>query len=217
VKTDALIEADVISELKWEPIVDATKISVSVKGGIVTLRGYVNNYSEKIGAERAAERVSGVKAIVQEIKVNLPSSFGRSDAAITRAATDALEWNMTIPDNCITVKVRDGWVTLTGEVDWLYQRKSAEDTASCLRGVIGVANQIAVKPLVSPINVKQKIESAFQRHSVLDAKRLSVEAVGSKVILTGIVHSWIEKQEAGAAAWAAPGVSDVENNIIINP
>jgi osmotically-inducible protein OsmY len=207
----------VISELKWDPSIDATKIGVSVKDGIVTLSGYVDSFIEKLTAERAASRVIGLKGIAEEIKVRLPQSYERNDADIAETSVNALEWNVMVPHDRIKVKVQDGQVILSGEVDWEYQRNAARDSICCLMGVKGISNQITVKPSVSPRGIKSKIESAFQRHSVLDAKHLSVETIGSKVILNGNVHSWIEKQEAGSAAWAAPGVSDVENNIVILP
>jgi len=214
-KTDALIQSDVISELKWEPSIDAAKIGVSVRDGIVTLDGNVDSFVEKLAAERVASHVSGVKAVAQEIKVRLPQSFERNDADIAEAALTALEWNMMVPDNRVKVEVQDGMVILTGEVDWEYQRAAAHNAVCCLIGVKGVTNEISLKPSVKPVDVKVKLKRAFQRHSALDAKHIMVETVGSKVILNGSVHSWIEKQEAASAAWAAPGVSDVENNLVV--
>ena len=214
-KTDALIQNDVISELKWEPSIDAAKIGVSVRDGIVTLDGYVNSFVEKLTAVRVASRVMGVKAVAQELKIRLPQSYERNDADIAEAAVNALEWNMKVPDDRIKVEVQDGMVILTGEVDWEYQRAAAHDAVCCLIGIKGVTDEISIKSSVSPVNVKSKIKSAFQRHSVLDAKNIIVESDGSKVILNGTVHSWIEKQEADSAAWSAPGVSNVENNLVV--
>jgi len=216
-KTDAEIQSNVISELKWEPSVNAAKIGVSVRDGIVTLDGYVDSFVEKMAAERVVSRVAGVKAIAEEIKVRLPQSFERNDADIAEAALNALEWNVTVPHDQIKVKVQDGEVILSGEVDWEFERNAAHQAVCCLMGVRGVINQISITPSVRPVDVKSKIKSAFQRHSVLDVKKLTVESVGSRVILSGSVHSWTEKQEAGSAAWAAPGVSDVENNIVVIP
>ena len=214
-KTDALIQSDVISELKWEPSIDAAKIGVSVRDGIVTLDGYVNSFVEKLTAVRVASRVMGVKAVAQELKIRLPQSYERNDADIAEAVLNALEWNMKVPDDRIKVEVQDGMVILTGEVDWEYQRAAAHDAVCCLIGIKGVTDEISIKSSVSPVNVKSKIKSAFQRHSVLDAKNIIVESDGSKVILNGTVHSWIEKQEADSAAWSAPGVSNVENNLVV--
>jgi osmotically-inducible protein OsmY len=214
-KTDALIQSDVISELKWEPSIDAATIGVSVRDGIVTLDGYVNSFVEKLTAERVASRVMGVKAVAQELKVRLPQSYERNDTDIAEAAVNALEWNMKVPNDRIKVEVQDGMVILTGEVNWEYQRAAAHDAVCSLIGVKGVTDEISIKPSVSPVNVKSKIKSAFQRHSVLDAKNIIVESDGSKVVLNGTVHSWIEKQEADSAAWSAPGVSNVENNLVV--
>ena len=214
-KTDALIQSDVISELKWEPSIDAAKIGVSVRDGIVTLDGYVNSFVEKLTAVRVASRVMGVKAVAQELKIRLPQSYERNDADIAEAAVNALEWNMKVPDDRIKVEVQDGMVILTGEVVWEYQRAAAHDAVCCLIGIKGVTDEISIKSSVSPVNVKSKIKSAFQRHSVLDAKNIIVESDGSKVILNGTVHSWMEKQEAASAAWSAPGVSNVENNLVV--
>jgi osmotically-inducible protein OsmY len=216
-KNDVLIQNNVIKELKWEPSVDASKIGVVVRDGIVTLSGYVDTFTEKLAAERAAGRVIGVKAIAEEIKVRLPQSYERDDADIAEAALNALEWNVKVPHDRVKIKVQDGMVILSGEVERGYQRDAAHDAVCCLIGVKGVTNQITVMPSVSPAGVKSKIKSALKRHSAIDVRDLIVEAVGSKVILSGTVHSWVDKQEAGSAAWAAPGVSDVENNILVLP
>jgi osmotically-inducible protein OsmY len=216
-KTDGLIQNNVIKELKWEPSVDASKIGVVVRDGVVTLNGSVDTYTEKLAAERAAGRVIGVKAIAEEIKVRLPQSYERDDADIAEAASNALEWNVKVPHDHIKIKVQDGMVILSGEVERGYQRDAAHDAVCCLIGVKGVTNQITVSPPVSPAGIKSNIKSALKRHSAIDARDLIVETSGSKVILSGSVHSWTDKQEAGSAAWAATGVSEVENNIVVLP
>ena len=216
-KTDRELQKDVMDELKWEPsIINDTNIGVAVKDGIVTLSGYVDNYMEKLNAERAAARILGVKAVVNETIVKLPSSFECSDEDLAQTAVRALESNVSIPKDRIKVLVQNGMVTLRGEVDWWYQKEEAENTVCCLSGVMAVINEIKVKPSVKPQDVKSKIESALQRNAVLDARRIKVETVGSKVILSGFVSSRTEKDQARRAAWAAPGVTDVEDSIIIS-
>ena len=216
-KTDAELKRDVMDELKWEPDVNAEAIGVAVKDGVVILSGTVDSYTEKMAAERAVQRVFGVTAIAQEIKVKLPGSYERSDEDIAKAAANALEWNMSVPHDRIKVKVQDGWVTLSGEVDWRYQKDAAEDAVCCLMGVVGVTNLIIVKPSLKPTEIKTKIESAFQRNAMLDARRITVETRGDKVILEGTVRSYAEKKEAEEAACAAPGICNVENRITVSP
>ena len=172
-KTDRELQKDVMDELKWEPgVIDDTKIGVAVNDGVVTLSGYVDSYMEKVNSERAAARIFGVKAVVDEIKVKLPSTLECSDEDLAQAAVRALEWNTLIPKNRIKVLVQDGRVTLKGEVDWRFQKEEAEETVCCLRGVCEVNNEIVVKPSVKPQDVKAKIEGAFQRNAVLDARQI---------------------------------------------
>jgi osmotically-inducible protein OsmY len=216
-KTDAELQQDVINELEWEPTVEAAEIVVTVKDGVVTLSGYVDTYVKKGAADRAAARVFGVRAVAEEIQVRLPSSLKRSDEDIARAVANVLEWNVLIPRERVKVQVKDGLVTLSGEVDWGYQKFAAEEAVRNFMGVVWFSNQITVKPTVKPQDVKDKIKSAFQRNALLDARRITVETRGSWVILGGSVRSWGERAEAQWAAWAAPGVSEVENNIIISP
>jgi osmotically-inducible protein OsmY len=218
-KTDRDLQKDVMDELRWEPDINETNIGVAVKDGVVTLSGYVDSYIEKVNAERAAARVDGVKAVVEEIKVKLPSSYECSDEDLAQAAVGALEWDVLIPKDRVKILVQDGRVTLKGEVDWRYQKEEAENIVCCLRGVRSVNNEIIVKPppSVKPQDVKAKIEGALQRNAILDARQIKVETEGSKVILSGTVRSWAEKEQARQAAWAAPGVTQVENKIIVQP
>jgi osmotically-inducible protein OsmY len=216
-KTDTELQQDVMNELKWEPTIKAAEIGVGVTNGVATLSGYVDNFYKKWAAERAAARVFGVKAVAEEIKVSLPGSFKRSDEDIARAVANVLDWNVAVPHDRVKVQVQDGMVTLSGEVDWWYQKDAAEDAVRKLMGVVFVDNRITIKPAVKPQDVKDKIESAFQRNSLLDARRVTVETRGNKVILRGSVRNRAEKEQAQWAAWAAPGVSEVEDNIIISP
>jgi osmotically-inducible protein OsmY len=214
--TDLEIKNNVESELDWEPSVhQAAAIAVAVKDGIVTLAGRVHSYWEKVAAERAAARVDGVKAVVNELEIQLPDSSERTDEDIARAAVKALEWNVLIPRNRIKVKVSKGWVTLEGSVDWQFQKTAAEKTVRHLVGVRGISNLVEVKPRVAPKEVKAAIEEALKRSAKIDASRIKVETDGDKVILRGTVRSWSEREEAERAAWRAPGVRIVDNRIAV--
>jgi VCBS repeat-containing protein len=213
-KTDKQLQQDVLEELQWEPSVDANEIGVAVHDGIVTLSGFVPSYVEKLAAERAVGRVSGVKAVAEEIQVKLPGSSQRTDVDIAQAALSALEWNAALKDK-IKVKVEHGIVTLTGDVDWNYQRDTAKRSVENLTGVRRVHNQIKVRVRPSIADVKAQIKQAFARSASFDAAQIEVASQDGEVTLKGNVRSWAERRDAEEAAWAAPGVSRIRNELEI--
>lgn len=216
-RSDSEIERDVKDELKWKPEIDAEHIAVAVKSGVVTLTGFTNSYVSKYEAEAAAKRVKGVVGIANDISVRLPGVDARPDPEIARDAVTAIKSHLPYSYEQIKVVVKDGWVTLEGEVEWQYQRQTAEAALRRLSGIKGISNLILVKPRVQPAEIKNKIQEALRRNAEIDANRIQVEANGGEVILKGTVRSWVEREEAEHAAWAAPGVTKVNDQIVVSP
>ena len=211
---DQRLKQAVLDELQWEPSVNAAHIGVSAKDGVVTLMGHVENFAEKSAAEKAARRVKEVRAVAEEIEVRLPFSVKLGDEEIASHTANRLQWDSAFPSGTVKAKVEKGWVTLTGEVDWNYQRDAAENDVRRLWGVIGVSNEIAIKPKPNASNIRDNIIVALDR-SWFDPAKVNVNAQGGKVTLTGTVESWYERDEAGSTAWAAPGTTSVQNDLIV--
>jgi osmotically-inducible protein OsmY len=216
-RSDSDIRRDVEDELGWDPDIDPTDIAVNVNNGIVTLTGFVRSYMQKYQAETDAKRVAGVIGVVNDIEVRLPGVDERPDPEIARDAIAQIKSELPYSWDRIRVIVNRGWLTLEGEVEWNYQRERAEAAVRRIRGIKGITNSIEVKPRVAPTEIRRKIEEALRRAAEIDASRITVETNGGQVILRGTVRSWAERQEAERAAWAAAGVTKVENRIIISP
>lgn len=214
-KTDTQIQNDVMAELKWDPSINANRIGVVVSSGVVTLSGHVDRFSEKWAAERAAQKVTGVKALAVELDVNLPSSSNRSDADIARTAENVLEWTTNWPKDHVKVLVEKGWVTLSGQLDYEYQRQIASSAVRHLMGVTGVSNQTILKSNLTSSSVKADIVAALKRRALTDAEEVMVTVSGGKVTLTGVVQSWSERDMVRDSVWNTPGVTDVSDNISV--
>jgi len=215
VKTDAQLKTDILAELEWDPAVKATDVGVIVKDGVVTLTGHLHSYAEKFAVEHAAQRVHGVTALAVEMKVSLAAAYERSDADIALAVERALEWSVLVPDGQIHPIVEGGWVTLSGTVAWDFQRHAAERAVCDLLGVLGVTNMVTIEPKVSSAVVEQDIHDALARQADRQAKHVHVAVSGSQVTLRGKVHSWAERTAAHNAAWSAPGVALVMNELVV--
>ena len=204
-----------MAELGWEPSIDAAHIGVAANAGVVTLTGHVQSFPQKVAAERTAARVKGVKAVAEEIEVNLPYDVRRGDEAIAGAAIERLAWDVSVPPDAIEINVEKGWVTLTGEVDWHFQKEAATQAVRTLIGVVGVSNQIEIKPTVNADDVGQNITRALHRSWFYDPNTIEVSTQGGKIKLTGQVTTWNARDLAGKTAWSAPGATSVENDIAV--
>lgn len=216
-RSDREIQHDVLEELQWEPSLEAARIGVAADHGVVVLTGHVDTYARKWQAEKAAKRVAGVEAVANDIEVEHHEMTSPDDASIAQRALSALDWNVSVPKHRLHVSVANGWLTLEGDVEWYYQKRSAEDAVRDLMGVRGITNNIVVKPRVRAAEVKEKIEAALRRSAECDAQKIAVETTGSEVVLRGTVRSWAEHEDAIHAAWAAPGVTRVEDHLAIRP
>lgn len=215
VKTDAQLQRDVIDELRWDAAVGNAEIGVAAKNGVVTLSGQVNSYAKKYAATKAAERVAGVRALAEELKVVLSPAYARSDTDIAHAVATTLKWNVQVPEEKVKARIEQGWVWLEGEVTWQYQSFAAERAIHSLTGVRGVTNLLKVMSQTSVPDVKERIENAFKRHAELDAKEIQVEAHDGRVTLRGKVRSWSERQDAELAVWSAPGITQLDDQLAV--
>ena len=215
--TDKQLQKQIQDALDWEPSVDAAHIGVTAENGVIALRGDVKTYAERAAAERVALRAYGVKAVANDLVVHLVDGAARGDSEIAQAAVDALKWNSMVPADGVTISVTNGWITLKGAVEWDYQRGAAARAVRNLLGVRGVDNQIAVRPRVNVADLQSKIEAALKRSAEIDARRINISVLDGKVTLRGNVHSWFEREEARRVAWAAPGVKEVDDHVLVVP
>lgn len=214
-KTDTQLQADVRSELAWDPSIQASHVGVAVQGGVVTLTGHLDTFAEKMAIERAVQRVQGVKAVAVELDVKLAPNHQRSDSEIAQAAETALRWHALVPADRVRIKVEKGWVWLDGELDWEFQRQAAQKAIRTLTGVVGVSNAITLKPSITPGDVKIRIRDALARHAEREARNIEVLVDGAEVTLRGRVDTWADRAAAQGAAWSAPGIGVVVNELVV--
>ena len=214
--TDQSLKQTVVDELVWEPSVNEAHIGVTARSGVVTLTGHVGSYAEKHAAEQAAGRVSGVQAIADELEIRYLYAVGHGDEDIAKQALNVLSWDLAVPKDKVKIKIEKGWVTLSGDVDWYYQKNAAESDVRKLLGVMGVSNQIVIKPSVQASDVQKKIKAAFERNADVEAAKIVVATDGSKVTLSGQVDSYYQRTLAENTAWSAPGVTQVHDRITVN-
>lgn len=212
---DKLLRTQVREALDWETSIHSADIGVRASDGVVTLTGHVPSYAQKREAETVALRVKGVSGIANDIDVRLPKEKERTDTDIAKAAVRTLKWHSELPEETITVKVRDGWVTLEGRVEWNYQRERAANAIRHLTGVLGITNALLIAPQVTPDDVRRRIKKALEREVDREADQMEIEIDGTTIHLRGIVHSWVERRQVERAAWSAPGIIDVQNHLTV--
>jgi osmotically-inducible protein OsmY len=212
---DKTLRQDIIDELDFEPSVDSARIGVAVQDGVVTLTGHVPNYAQKAIAERTAQRIKGVRGIAEKLTVDFGAANPYSDEDIAKRCLDALDMNIVVPLAALKVKVQSGWVTLTGQVEWDFQRSAAVETLRQLRGVMGISNEVTVKPRASTIDIEQRIHSALKRHAEVEADAVKVTVKGGEVKLEGKVSTWADRYAVEHAAWAAPGVQSIDDRLVV--
>ena len=212
-KTDSQIQKDIMEQLKWEPYLNASEIGVAVKNGVVTLSGQVDSYPKKLAAENAAKKITGVKAIAEDIQIGVSPAYNRTDTEIAEAIVNVIKWHTAVRDEKVKIKVENGIVKLEGEVEWEFQRQKIKTAVENVSGVRTVLNLINIKPSLSPNDIERKISAAFHRSATIDASRIKAEVLGNKIVLRGKVHSFTEKEDAETAAWSAPGVLTVESHL----
>jgi len=212
---DKVLRNQVLAALDWEPSIDSAGIAVSAKDGVVTLAGHVRTYVEKLKAEQVVRHVRGVRAIAEELEVRPLHTHTRSDDEIAKRAVDILNWDVMVPNEAVQVKVQEGWVTLTGDVDWQYQRTAAEDDIRKLGGVLGVTNLVTIRPRAHGEDIKKRIEEALKRNALIEANNIRIDVEGGKVTLQGRVHTWYERDVLETAVWAAPGVHSVDDRVTV--
>jgi len=212
---DSTLKRDIIDQLEFEPHVDANDIGVAVDDGIVTLTGHVPSYSQRIAVERAVSRIKGVRGIAEEIEVRTPARDGTHDDEVAKRVANTMKWSTLVPDGRVQVRVQDGWVTLTGSLEWNYQKNGAADAVRNLRGVRGVNNFITLAPKPASGDVKQRIEDALRRQADVEADKIQVEVSENKVTLRGAVRALSERSAVEEAAWSAPGVHQVEDHLTV--
>lgn len=215
-KSNLQLQERVAEALAWDPSVDASRIGVAASGGVVTLTGQVPSFVDRMTAERIAKKVTGVKALANDLEIRLPGTSERTDADLAAAAIRALEWDAQVPHQSLQVRVSGSRLTLEGKVQWQFQREAAERAVRNLLGVRGVTNLITLVPSVAPVDVKNRIEAALKRNAELEARNIRVTTRGTTVVLDGKVHSWTERGDAERAAWAAPGVTDVVDHLMVS-